>query len=360
MKVVQLVMARQYRGAEIFAWQLSKRLTGKGVEVLYVSLFQTTSKAFIPDGIKWIDLGGEKRKGINLSLMTSLQQLLSDYQPDIVQANAGETLKYAVLLKKLYWLKYEIVFRNASTVSLYIKNPWQKLFYKFLYADVRLIVSVSQLSLDDFVKTFPSVKDRIMMIPNGIDTAPIQTIKEFDKSVTNLIHVGGFTFEKNHIGLLRIYKQIKSAIPNARLWLIGEGPLRSVMEDQVIRENLKDVEWVGSVANPLDYIASASALLLPSIIEGLPGVILEAMYCRTPVVAYDVGGISEVIKNGETGWLVKANDEELFGKSALQVLYADAVELDRIKFNAFDLVMREFDNGAVAGRFLEAYRHLIR
>jgi L-malate glycosyltransferase len=107
--------------------------------------------------------------------------------------------------------------------------------------------------------------------------------------------------------------------------------------------------------------------MLPSLIEGLPGVILEAMYCNTPVVAYDVGGISEVVKNKETGLpaeghfspkvglLVRAGDEEGFVKAVQEVLALPKEALQQLTENAHQLVVREYDNTVIAQRFIDVY-----
>jgi len=357
MKVVQLVMSRQYRGAEIFAWQLSKHLTAIGEDVLYVSMFAVSGKAFIPEGISWKDMSANRTKGINFSLLFSLAKIFKEYKPDIVQANAGETLKYAVLAKLLFGLKFQIVFRNASMVSQYIKHPGQKWFNNFLYKRVSWILSVSNSSMRDFISIFPSVQHKISMISNGVDLREVNPTSVMDKYAFNLVHVGGFTFEKNHLGLLNIYARIKNIEPNAFLWLVGDGPLRKRIEEAVQYRAIQGVQFLGAVANPMEYVSASRVLVLPSILEGLPGVILEAMSCRTPVVAFDVGGISEVIKNNETGWLVEANDEDGFVKSVLEVFRMDASKLSDVTDNAYQAV-NKFDNRVIAKRFLEVYQKL--
>jgi glycosyltransferase involved in cell wall biosynthesis len=134
----------------------------------------------------------------------------------------------------------------------------------------------------------------------------------------------------------------------------------------------KNIRFLGYQKDVLSFMTGAQALLLPSIIEGLPGVILEAMYCRTPVVAYDVGGISEVVKNNETGWLVNAGDEDGFVRATKEVISGQQPtdngqrstggttpslvrQLGVIKENAYQLVVSKFDNKRIAHRFLETY-----
>src|SRR5690606_22902270 len=105
-----------------------------------------------------------------------------------------------------------------------------------------------------------------------------------------------------------------------------------------------------------NMIGEADILVLPSIVEGLPGVLLEAMYSRTPVVAYDVGGISEIITN-KTGRLIPKNNEEEFVRAIIQILEEKKEE---ILDNAYNMVLENYMNSQIAERFENAYKMVIK
>lgn len=359
MKIVQLVMSRQYRGAELFAAQVSRELVNNGVEVLYVSLYRNKRPpVLIPEGIQYLDLDEVQRGGLRWSVIKKLATVLRDFNPDIVQANAGDTLKYVVCTRLLFRQRYKIIFRNASTVSGYLRSFMQKWVYQALYRWVDGVVSVSEFSRQDFCATFPAMQKRTVVIPNCILPAPAVILPAFQETNFNLVHVGGFTFEKNHEGVIRIFMGVKKIIPHARLWLVGDGPLKASIQQQVqVLAAGNDIVFTGFVTNPLDYIASADALILPSLIEGMPGVILEAMYCRVPVVAYGVGGIPELIRNVETGWLVQAGDEAGFIQALHHVYQGDTVL--PITDRASQFVTDAFDSQVIGARFLAFYHTLL-
>ncbi|MDX5479269.1 MAG: glycosyltransferase, partial [Cyclobacteriaceae bacterium] len=168
------------------------------------------------------------------------------------------------------------------------------------------------------------------------------------------------SFEKNHSGLLRIFLSIKEQNPNIHLWLVGDGPLKYQIENFVSENNLEsNVHFTGFIDNPLDYIASAHALLLPSIIEGLPGVILEAMLYETPVIAYNIGGISEVLKHKKTGWLVAPGNEYAFKEAVVEALRIAESEKQQIIAEAVRQVEEHYMNSHIAVNFVQLYEKVL-
>ncbi|CAM4345192.1 glycosyltransferase [Gillisia limnaea] len=352
MRILQIIQQKQYRGAEIFACQLSSHLMNLGNEVEIVSIYDGDAllpfKNEIPtlsnqDSNRYLDLQGWKK----------LADIIEGFKPDIIQANAADTLKYAVFSKLIYRWKAPIVYRNASTTSYYIKNHFSKFINSFLLFNVDRVISVSHASKRDLNKVFPFTKNKTVVVPIGID--PIKTAETaiaFSPRRSNIIHVGSFTREKNHKGLLSIFKKLTTLNQNYFLHLIGEGPLRNVMEEEVHQLDLIDsVKFYEGVRNPLPYISAADILVLPSNIEGLPAVLLEAMFCKTPVVAYNVGGISEIVSS-QTGSLIEKDDEDNFVNAVLKTL--GNPDFEQIE-TAHKMVIKDYMNKEIAKKFVEVY-----
>ncbi|WP_299702403.1 glycosyltransferase [uncultured Pontibacter sp.] len=361
MKILQLIQKPQPRGAEVFTAQLSSNLENLQHSSHILALFDS------PDSSRFISKcqllnANSKARFWDKDGWAKLATIIKELKPDVIQANAGDTLKYAVFSKLFFKWKQPIVFRNASTLSSYIKNPLQKLYNEFLYKQTDAIASVSEYSRNDLLLLYPGLKSRTYTIPIGLEEK-IRVENPFPvnhKDQVKLVHVGGFSFEKNHTRLLHIFSALLATQEHVHLWLVGDGPLRMSIENQVKDMGLQNnVHFTGFVNNPLDYIANAQVLVLPSIIEGLPGVILEAMLYETPVVAYNVGGIREIVKSNETGWLIEPGDEKGFAKALEDIILMKEADKYKIIQKAEKLVKGEYMNVHIATKFAFLYKQLL-
>lgn len=197
------------------------------------------------------------------------------------------------------------------------------------------------------------------MIPIGVEEKseklpiPDDLIDTFRDRIV-LGHVASFVPEKNHMGMLRIIDELVPRYDKLICLMVGDGRLRPVIEEEIAKRRLdRHVLLTGYRADVLNIMSHARAILLPSLIEGLPGVILEAMQCGTPVVAYDVGGIGEVLQSGKTGWLVPVGDEQAFARAIEEVFNGDSRE--GIVEMARRSVSERFNNRQIAKEFLQVY-----
>jgi glycosyltransferase involved in cell wall biosynthesis len=356
--ILHLIQKPQLRGAEVFASQLSTHLNAQGHRAIIVFVFPGKA-APLPFTGEMKHLNGSPKKRLwDVKAWRTLAQIIKEEKPDVVQANAGDTLKYAVLSKLYFKWKQPIVFRNASTISLYIKTAPSKLLNGFFFKYASKIISVSGTSATDFAKLFPKYKERIVKVPIGIEETDFNGAENPLKGASKpvLVHVGGFTYEKNHVRLIAIFEEVLKRQPGASLHLVGSGPLQKQIEELVKQKGLQEqVKFYGFRGDVMQFIKNANVLLLPSIIEGLPGVILEAFYCKTPVVAYNVGGIGEIVINDKTGYLVPKGSEEAFADKVLAALNKTPYN-EQLVQNAWQLATNEYLNTRIAGKFLDVYK----
>lgn len=362
LRILQIIQKKQFRGAEVFASQLANHLQKSGHIVKVLSIYEGDARLPFVGEVESLNRNKLSRT-FDPSGWRKLSDVINSFEPDIVQANASDTLKYAVMSKYMFKWKAPLIYRNASTPSFYMKSAVSRSLNAFLLKKVDLIISVSKASLKDLNSLFPFTKDKSRVIPVGVENKTFinqtNTKSPFrHKETFNLIHIGSFTREKNHIGLLRIFRNILAKDSKVHLNLIGGGPLISEIKKEVFQNGLESkVDFLGDVEDPQFFLSYADILLLPSLVEGLPGVILEAMYNKTPVVAYDVGGVAEVLIDNKTGKLVNFDDEKKFSNAVLELRNDEELRASIVE-NASSLICKDFLNINIKDAFLNSYREL--
>ena len=354
MKILQLIQKQQYRGAEVFSCQLSNHLIRQGHQVEVMSIFD--GEADLPFEGKIRSLSGkEDWRYIDFVGWKKLARFIDVFQPDIVQANAADTLKYAICSKIVCNWEVPVVFRNASSVGFYIKDPFSKAFNAFLLKRVDMILSVSHASKRDINSLFTFTTSKTFVVPVGVEEVIVKKRKRAD-GFKHILHIGSFTKEKNHFELIRIFERFVQEDPAVVLDLVGEGPLRKKLEDYASERKLRHkINFIGGVDNPMVYVQSADIIVLPSLIEGLPGVLLEAMYCRVPVIAYDVGGVSEILSPNK-GNLIEKKDSEAFIKKLKQTMREpDKEQVEE----SYQMVRENYLNSGIALKFIDYYKKLV-
>jgi glycosyltransferase involved in cell wall biosynthesis len=176
--------------------------------------------------------------------------------------------------------------------------------------------------------------EEVGVIPNvtgGLDIAPAAPAGSVEGEPGYLLFVGRLRIRKGVEVLLEALRELRGGHPGARLRIAGDGEHRAALERRADELGLREaVSFLGSCdgARVRTLLRGAAALAVPSIYEGMPLVVLEAMDAGVPVVASAVSGIPEVVVGGETGWLVPPEDPEALAGALAEVL-GDSAEARR-------------------------------
>jgi len=187
---------------------------------------------------------------------------------------------------------------NFAANTQYLMYQW----YANTLASCRRVVIFSQLQKSLLVRLGVPMQ-RIAVIPNGVDIhryAPGPSkIKDELRASRLFVYMGRVTIEKNIEQLLKAWKQSDMARHNARLAIVGDGPLRPNL--QTFYGPDEGVRWLGYIASEerrIEILRGADVFVLPSLVEGLSLSLLEAMACGVACVATDVGADGEVLDGG--------------------------------------------------------------
>jgi N-acetyl-alpha-D-glucosaminyl L-malate synthase BshA len=171
------------------------------------------------------------------------------------------------------------------------------------------------------------IKTPIDVVPNFIDPRRFHQALEHSRGQRFgppgeriLAHISNFRPLKRVADVVAIFARVAAEIPS-RLLLIGDGPELPRAERQARELGVRDrVDLIGTVATIEDVLAHVDLLLLPSEIESFGLVALEALSCEVPVIASAVGGLPEVVRDGENGFLRPVGDVDGMAEAALALL----------------------------------------
>src|SRR5699024_8610586 len=182
--------------------------------------------------------------------------------------------------------------KSLSSSKLFI----YKKVIKHLYNKAHLIVAVSEAIKLDLIKNFGVNEDKIIVIHNFYDIKNIRedSIKKLSLKKQNIfkqptiITSGRLSNQKGQWHLIRAFSKVKEKIPNAQLVILGKGDLKSKLIDITYKLKLENsIHLLGFQSNPFKYIAEADIFVLPSLYEGFPNALCEAMACGLPVISTD-------------------------------------------------------------------------
>jgi glycosyltransferase involved in cell wall biosynthesis len=202
-------------------------------------------------------------------------------------------------------------------------------------------------------------ENKLEIIPNGLAEEAFAECVPAIPRAPGVVRVGMIarmnSAAKNHSAFLTAAAKLLKQYPDAEFLLVGDGPLRAGLEQMAAELGIKDkVLFVGERHDIPAMLASLDVSVLISASESLSNVILESMAAGVPVVATDVGGNPELVKNGETGLLVPAGDENKLVE-ALARLVRDAVLRAQFAGRSKEFARSHFHIDQIRRRFEQLY-----
>jgi len=358
---VPLFPPKWLAGTEIATYNIAKHLARRGHEVhVITSLDEGLPKESIEEGFYVHRIFWRKIRFVGvISFWMKIFWCLKRINPDIVHVQSVGIGIPAFLSKKLLKKPY-IVWGRGS--EIYISWRFNKQILKLVLKNADIVIALTEHMKREIKKI---CNREVFVIPNGIDLEKFSNlskknirkrlkIKEDAKIIT---FVGTLCLVKGVRYLIKAMKIIKQLYPNTRLVLVGDGKEKKKLEKVVVELVLEGcVRFIGKVPNGEipEYMVVSDVFVLPSLSEGFPNVVLEAMASELPIVATNVGGLPEIIKDGVNGFLVEPKDPEQIAEKVLLLLEDDQLR-DKLSRNNRKEVKR-YNLGSVVERLEEIYQ----
>lgn len=263
---------------------------------------------------------------------------LRDYQPDVILPMPWYFNIVAVWARSLAGVATKVILGEHNIISLeagieHRNKPHLRflpVLMRHVYPHGDGLIGVSKDTIVDLVETLNIAADIPMrVVLNPINPDRVQQLAQAainhpwfqDREIPVIVTAARMAKQKQLDGLLHAFAQVVKVTP-ARLLILGDGPLRTELEDLSRTLGVADAVWMpGYDSNPYRYMAKADVFVLASAWEGCPIALQEAMACGASVVVTDApGGMKDVVEYGKSGMMVPAGKPEALADGILKIL----------------------------------------
>jgi len=341
--IVNFFPPKWLAGTEIATYHMAEHLAKRGHEVhIITSLDDDLVENSYEKGFHIHRIPVIRIRTIGLIFFwTDIFRTIKKIDPDIVHAQSLIFAIPALISKKFLKIPY-VVWGQGS--DIYIRNWFMKVVSKTIIKNADSALALTK-SMREVMQAIYNCD--IPVVPNGIDIEDYSDRPDKQDSETprkRILFVGRLDPVKGVQYLLKAMKIVSKVLPEAKLILVGDGEERENLESLTNTLGLSDrVDFVGRISHEEipDYLYQADIFVLPSLSEGFPLVILEAMACGLPIVATRVGGVPDIIEDGVNGYLVESGDFQEMAKKIIFILENEPLKLlisknNRIKVQEFE------------------------
>ena len=292
----------------------------------------------------------------------TFKKLIEEFKPDIIlvdrQRHFGldaikEKIPLIIHLRGNYWKEMKTARKTIykSLPKQVALNAWEKIGEE-CFKGAEIIVPICKY-LDEITKKKLKNKNTFVMY-QGIDPS-------------KWYNTNGIKLEHPCVGLLQgaviwdktkellILENVLEKLPNVKFYWVGDGPFRKEIMAKL--EKYKNFEWLGALEYPnkvREYLSEIDMYALISGLDMSPLTLLEAQLMKKPVIATNVGGISEIVENNKTGILIPPEDPKKMIK-VINELLADDILMKTLQNNGFKFITQNFSWAKLLPKYIELY-----
>ena len=354
MRIMQVIPEFSLGGAERMCANLSIALKKMGQEVIVVSLYNYESSItneLQNNGIKLIYLN--KKMGADITIILKLIRVLKKYKPDVVHTHLYAS-KYAQIAAVLTKVKtkvhtiHNIAGKDGGKADQIINRILRKTFHM-------IPVSLSDDIRKTVMETYGISTSQTPIILNGVPLEKCKVLNVYKETATDFLHIGRFAEAKNHRTLIQAFVQAHKIVPELRLFLYGEGVLEQECKKLVSElDAAKYIFFCGTTNDPYTVMQSKDVFILPSLWEGVPMTLIEAMGSGMPIIASNVGGISDMLEDNVSALLIDSSAGQI--ADAILKIYSNRNLRKTLGYNAHNRA-NGFSAEMMAEKYYKVYLH---
>lgn len=345
-------------GAERMVIQLAEELRSRGHSVCPVGPAR---------GCGWLDAELRARgfdpetftlrRPLDWKCVRGMARMLRRRRVQVIHSHEFTMAVYGAAAAALLRLPYVVTMHGGGE---YAAKWRRRAVLRWAFRNSRRTVAVSAASRARITAELGLPTETFEVIPNGISAEPgsgaaVRAELRMRPNELLILAVGNLYPVKGHIVLLRALAELKHTGQPWRVAIAGRGGEADALDAFARAHGMEDrLHLLGYRSDVADLLAAADVYVMPSLSEGLPLALIEAMYAGKPVVASAVGGIPEAVTSGRDGILVPPQDPEALA-GALARLMEDPKERSTLGAAACERARAEYSVGAMADRYEAAY-----
>ena len=348
-KVLQVITDTDRRGAQLFAVSLAPELVRRGFAVETVALAAGTSASLDVEVLGSRPLGS-----------TTLRALRERSKMAAVLVAHGSTALPACFLATL-GTRRPFVYRNIGDPYYWGSTRARRARTMLFLSRASRVVALTDETARRLNEIYRVPPRRMVTIPQAVSTADFPRRSPASRArAREALGIADDAKVAVCIGALSPEKSVPDAVravarlpPAWQLLVAGEGPERPAVADEALAAGAGRVRLLGQIQDTAELLSAADVLVLPSLTEGLPGVLIEAAMTGVPAVATDVGFVDDVIDDGITGFVVAPGDP---GALANAIIRGEAAGLERLGEAANRRAQDRFSLTVAADRWADTLR----
>lgn len=347
--VLHVITSTQRRGAETFAVDLAAALGDRGLACDVVALAPGRG-----DTLDVAALGGS---ALAPATLRALRRRAAG--AGAVVAHGSRTLPACALA--LGGRRTPVVYRSIGDPAAWAGGPVRRLRTRALLGRTAAVTALWPAAASAIRELYGVPGDRLHVLPNGVPAgrcpvpdaaagAAARTRFAIPAAAPVVATIGALAAEKRAADAI----DAVATVDGAHLLVAGDGPERPALERRAATALGDRAHFAGVLPGPGDALAAADVVVSCSRTEGMPGVLIEAGLAGRPAVATDVGGVAEIVRDGETGLLVRPGDVGALSAALVRAL----AERDRLGAAARAHCLATFEIGPVADGWADLLRSL--
>jgi lipopolysaccharide heptosyltransferase II len=357
MNILQILPSLNTGGVETGTVDLAKELSLANHKAVVVSAGGKLVDDLITAGIRHYALPVDRKSPLNILRMSRrLAEIIKREKIDIVHARSRVPA----------WIAYIACYKTGCRFVTTCHGYYSTHFFSRIMGTGRRVIVASQVIGRHMIDDFGVNSEKIRYIPRGVDLNLFKYNPSFlrKRSHFTIAVIGRITPIKGHIYFLKAIARIVRTMPKVKVLIIGDPSpgkqgYKSELKLLIRQLGLSNyVEFLGRRSDLPDLLVNIDVVVVPSIVkEAFGRVIIESQAVGVPVIASDIGGISEVIDNDETGFLVPARDVGALADKIIEVKQNKKKAVGVVK-KAREKIEKVYNLDQMAARTIEVYEEV--